>query len=129
MLEKHNEIIKEKESKITSQYNKGMNHTSNYEDKFNGRKQSFQSEDLLATQFSKVSKILTLVVPGKAAAITLLSAKFYKDNPKIGNLESLLLATELLHNKDDNFCSTVATLLDDGWGGSVGELLECAREL
>lgn len=129
MLDERNNITNKSESKHPQQINKGMNYASNYEDKIYGKKQSFTSEDLNNAQFSKVNKILTLVDPGKAQAITLLSAKLYKDNPKIGNLESLLLAAELLHNKDNNFCSTIATLLNDGWNGSLGELLECAREL
>jgi hypothetical protein len=139
MLDEENKIINKRISKHTQQINKGIYEKNNYngsnitnsnfEESINRKNPVSISEELSNVQFSKVRKILTLVEPVKAQAIVLLGEKLYKENPKIGKLESILLATELIHCKDDSFCSTITTLLNDGWGGSLGELLECAREL
>jgi hypothetical protein len=139
MLDEENKIINKRVSKHTQQINKGIYEKNNYngsnitnsnfEENLNRKNPVSMSEELSNAQFSKVRKILALVEPVKAQAIVSLGEKLYKDNPKIGKLESVLLAAELIHNKDDSFCSTINTLLNDGWGGSLGELLECAREL
>ena len=139
MLDEQNKIINKKISKHTQQINKGTydknnyagsNYAnSNYEENFNRKNPSSTGEELSNAQFSKVRKIIALVDPIKAEAIVSLGEKLCRENPKIGKLESVLLATELIHNKDESFCSTITTLLNDGWSGSLGELMECAREL
>jgi hypothetical protein len=43
--------------------------------------------------------------------------------------DAAALAVDLLGAESADACETVSSLLDDGWQGSLGELLQCARDI
>lgn len=65
----------------------------------------------------------------RGPAVAALTRHVRLAQPSIERVHAAWLSVQLLQHEDIDTCHTVAVLIDDGWNGTLGELLACARDL
>ena len=67
--------------------------------------------------------------PVKGGAIVLLGGYLYKKSEFSSKIASIEFAKDLLQYESNEMLEVLKSLLNDGWSGSVGELLQCSRSV
>ena len=73
--------------------------------------------------------LITKITDGKGVAVTTLGEYFYNSNKFASRIDALEFAWEFLEFEDSGYMDTMITLIKDGWSGSFGELISCAKNI
>lgn len=73
--------------------------------------------------------LITKITDGKGVAVTTLGEYFYDSNKFASRIDALEFAWEFLEFEDIKYMDTMITLIKDGWSGTFGELISCAKNI
>jgi hypothetical protein len=85
--------------------------------------------DFTAAERKTFNSILTSIHLERGSAATLIAGKLFDSRLASSYLAALMLSVELIESETDAVCEVISTLLNDGWSGGVGSLLDTARRL
>lgn len=88
-----------------------------------------ETRDFTVSERNTFNSILTSIHLERGSAATLIAGKLFDSRLASSYLAALMLSVELIESETDAVCEVISTLLNDGWSGGLGSLLDTARRL
>ena len=77
----------------------------------------------------RYEKLISEINQGKGKAVTTLGGFLFESNKFASKIDALEFAWEFLEYEEYGYLDTMITLIEDGWQGTFGQLISCAKNI